>query len=105
MAISKARLDRAEAKAQARLKAEMKAAVHALNEWIDNNGTPEEQEAQTRCLLHFGPQPSDSMLAEINLTRAEMESILSKTPKPTPEDSALADGLYARIPAELKARL
>jgi hypothetical protein len=105
MAISKARLDRAEAKAQARLEAEMKAAVHALEEWIDTNGTLEEQEAHTRCLLHLGPQPSDSMLAEINLTRAEVESILANTPKPTPEDSALADGLYARIPADLKARV
>lgn len=99
----KTRIAKAEVEAQARLKAELKAAVQALNDWIDTNGTPEEQEANTRCLLHH--ELPDSMLAEINMTRADADAILAKVPKPTPEDEALANGLYARIPLELKARL
>lgn len=101
----KTRIDKAEAEARARLKAESKAAIAALNDWIDTNGTPEEQEANTRCLLHLGPTLSDFVLAEAGLTRDRMESILANIPKPTPEDIELSNALYARIPADLKARL
>lgn len=98
-------IDKAEAEAAARLNAESKARLAELNQWIDANASPEEREAHSRCLLHSGPELSDAMLLEINITRAEMTAILADCPEPTPEDEALANGLYARIPAELKARL